>query len=191
MKTEPVDLESPQSRFNLSAPGSHADHMLRQTRTQLMQLSQMADAKAGMLITISSIVTSLTVPLLLRPEFHIAAAILITTSVLTILLAAYATMPKIFAEKNKRPNLSSPNFNILFFTDFVKLDYNDFHTEIERIVADPGLAYSTQTKEVYLMGQYLANRKFKFLTLSYVSFISGLILSVGFAFYTTSLSNLF
>jgi len=180
MNTQPSEL-----KFNLTAPGSHADHMLRQTRMQLMQLSQMADSKAGMLITISSIITTLAVPLLLKPEFHVAAVILITTSVLTILLSAYATMPKIFSGKSGTPDTNAASFNILFFADFIKLDYESFFNEMERVVTDPGLAYATQVKEIYLMGQYIAQRKFKFVTLGYVAFIIGLVVSVCFAFYTT------
>ena len=80
-------------------------------------------------------------------------------------------------------NLSS--FNILFFADFIKLDYESFFNEMERVVTDPGLAYATQVKEIYLMGQYIAQRKFKFVTLGYVAFIIGLVVSVCFAFYTT------
>jgi len=180
-----MNTEPKVSKFNISSAGSHADHMLRQTRMQLMQLSQMADSKAGMLITISSIVITLAVPQLLRPEFHLAAAILISTSVLTILLSAYATMPKLFSSKSCMPDINSTSFNILFFADFIKLDYENFFAEMERVVTDPGLTYSTQVKEIYLMGQYLAQRKFKFVTLGYLAFIIGLVLSVCLAFYTT------
>lgn len=170
------------SKFDLATPGSHADHMLRQTRTQLMQLSQMADTKAGMLITISSLIITLSVSLLIKPEFATAATILISFCILTILLAAYATMPKFISHtRNKTPDTNSERFNILFFSDFIKLDYQTFFKEMEGVIKDPGLAYSTQVKEIYQMGQYLAARKFRFVTLSYISFISGLIISVSWA----------
>jgi hypothetical protein len=48
--------------MKIQQPGAHYDHMLRQTRIHHVQLSSMADIKANMLLTMSSLVVTLCVP---------------------------------------------------------------------------------------------------------------------------------
>ena len=48
---------------------------------------------------------------------------------------------------------------------------------MEKVMNDHGEAYKTQIKEIYLMGQYLAREKYRFVRLAYVSFITGMVIS--------------
>ncbi len=106
--------------MNIVKPGAHLDHMLRTTRLHHVQLSNMADVKANMMLTISSVLLTLSIPYTMKPELKWAALILIAFCLLTIILAAYAVMPKLpFSVKSgPRPDISDPFFNILILWRF-------------------------------------------------------------------------
>ena len=106
--------------MKIDHPGSHLDHMLRQTRLHHVQLSSMADLKANMLLTMSSVVITLAVPHILKPAFRWPLVLLIAFCLATIFLAAYAVMPKLPWSRRGQPlpDLNSPGFNLLFFADF-------------------------------------------------------------------------
>ena len=82
---------------------NHAiDHLLRQTRAHHVQLSAMADMKANMLLTVSMLVITFTAPHVLNEALQIPAAIVCMSSLATVILAAYAVMPKLMMPGNSR-----------------------------------------------------------------------------------------
>lgn len=161
--------------MRIDKPGQHLDHMLRTTRAHHIQLSSMADLKANMLLTMSAIVITLATPQVLKPDFQWPFVVLIVFSLATIGLAAYAVMPKIPLTQNDQPapNVRSPQFNLLFFGDFTRLPYSEFETAMEEVLNDPGRVYEAQTREIYLLGIFLARTKYRFLRLAYLPFIAG------------------
>ena len=165
--------------MNIVKPGAHLDHMLRTTRLHHVQLSNMADVKANMMLTIASVLITLSVPYTMQPELKWAALILITFCFLTIILAAYAVMPKLpFSIKSgPRPDISNPFFNILFFGDFVRLEYDEYEAAMEDVLNGHTLTYRAQVRELYTLGIFLATKKYRFVRLAYMSFISGLFTS--------------
>lgn len=165
--------------MKITQPGSHADHLLRQTRVDQLQLSQMADLKANMLLTMASVVMTLTVPHAMEPKLRLPALILIAFCLATIMLATYAAMPKfhLWRRSPDRRNLDSPDFNLLFFGDFTILRYEDFRTTMEQVLNNPSLAYEAQVREIYNAGRFLKTKKFRYVQLGYMSFLSGLLTS--------------
>ena len=165
--------------MNILKPGAHLDHMLRTTRLHHVQLSVMADVKASMVLTISSVLITLCAPQVVKPDLRWAALILILFCFLTIVLAAYAVMPKLpFAFKwSAPPDTNSPLFNILFFGDFVRLDYDEYEAAMEDILNDHAKTYQSMVRELYTLGTFLADKKYRFVRLAYASFIIGLFVS--------------
>ena len=47
--------------MEVSGTGSHLDHFIRQTRVHHVQLSQMADVKANMMLTISALMITFSI----------------------------------------------------------------------------------------------------------------------------------
>lgn len=167
--------------FKIEKPGSYADHLMRACQFHLVQLSTMADMKANMLLTMSSVVISLSLPQLFRTPHLWPLFILIGFCLLTICLATYAVMPKL--PSSKMPvDIQSPGFNPLFFGDFTRISQQQFETTMQEIMSDPSRTYGAQVRELYLLGTFLARKKYRFLRLGYISFIAGLFLScIGFA----------
>ena len=167
--------------MEVQQPAGHLDQMLRQTRAHHVQLSQMADSKANMIMTVASLLVPLSIRYLQTPQFQPAALIMIGFCILTVVLSAYAALPKI---KNKRPpgNLAAaqnPSFNLLFFGSFSKLDYPEFKEAMTEVMNNHNRAYEVQIREIYLMGQYLERSKYRFVRLAYQSFIAGVTISAA------------
>ena len=160
-------------------PGNEINYLLQQTRVHHMQLSSMADLKANMLLTMASIVVTLAAPQAMKAGSQLPLLVLIGFSLLTILLAAYAVMPKLpfISHHATVPEMRSPHFNLLFFGDFTGLSYEQFETEMERVMNDPSQVYQVQLREIYTLGVFLAQKKYRFLRLAYTTFIIGLFAS--------------
>jgi hypothetical protein len=145
-----------------------------------MQLSSMADLKANMLLTMASIVVTLAAPQVMKSGSQLPLVVLIGFSLATILLAAYAVMPKLpfTGPTATEADVRSPQFNLLFFGDFTGMSYAQFEAEMERVMNDPSLVYQAQLREIYTLGTFLARKKYRFLRLAYTTFILGLFASI-------------
>ncbi len=167
--------------LKIGQPGAHLDHLIRQTRVHHQQLSVMADSKAQMLITISSLVLTLSAPLLFQPNLRSTALALIISALATVLLASYAIMPKHISKAAKNTNAQTDPGNILFFGHFVHMPYEAYEAAWEQILNNPDLSYQVQIQEIYGLGQYLAAYKFRYLRFAYFTFLSGLLLAASLA----------
>ena len=166
--------------MKINNAGGHIDQLLRQTRAHHVQLSSMADVKANMLLTMSSIVVTLAAPQAMKAGAQWSLLVLIGFSLITILLAAYAVMPKLpFRSGDSRPapDMKNPQFNLLFFGDFTGLDYPQFEAEMEAVLNDPSRVYEAQVREIYSLGTFLSDKKYHYLRLAYTAFITGLFAS--------------
>src|SRR5262245_42790404 len=146
--------------MKITTPGNEINYLLQQTRAHHMHLSSMADLKANMLLTMASIVVTLAASQALKAGSRLPPLVLIGFSLITILLAAYAVMPKVrlTARVDPAPDVRSPQFNLLFFGDFTALPYEQFAAEMERVMNDPSLTYEAQVREIYTLGTFLADK---------------------------------
>jgi hypothetical protein len=165
--------------MKITTSGNEVNYLLQQTRAHHVQLSSMADLKANMLLTMASIVITLAAPQVMKTGAQSPLLVLMGFCLMTILLAAYAVMPKVPLSHRGQavPDVQSPQFNLLFFGDFTGLSYAQFEAEMERVMNDPSLAYQAQVREIYTLGTFLAQKKYRYLRLAYVTFITGLFAS--------------
>jgi hypothetical protein len=165
--------------MKIQEAGAHIDHMLRQTRAHHVQLSMMADVKANGLMTIAAIILTFSAPFIVREQFAAAVAVVMITCLATILLATIAVMPQtpLRIRKIAAPDLRHPKFNLLFFGSFVAMEVERFEAEMEQILNDASKNYEAQVREVYTLGVYLAEKKYRYLRLAYLAFVVGLFVS--------------
>ena len=162
--------------MRIDNPAPHMDHMVRQTRTHLVQLSSMADVKANMLLTASSVVVTLCLPHLSDSPFQGALRFLTGACLLTAVLAAWATVPRLHGSKKaSQEDVHKQDFNLLFFGDFARMSFEDFEEAFEETLIDPSKTYEAQAKEIYSLGVFLARKKYRFVRWSYASFLIGVI----------------
>ena len=165
--------------MDIQQPAGHLDQMIRQTRAHHVSLSSLADKKANMMLTIASLMIPLSIRFLYEQRSHLAATTLIGFCVLTIALAAYAAMPKLKLRNGKSPAVDpdDSSFNLLFFGSFTQMTYHEYKDAMESMMNDPNQVYERQLREIYVMGQYLAHKKYRFVLFSYISFITGILVS--------------
>ena len=165
--------------MDIQQPAGHLDQMIRQTRAHHVSLSSLADKKANMMLTIASLTIPLSTRFLYEERSHLAASTLIAFCVLTIVLAAYAAMPKLKIRNGATASMKhdQPGFNLLFFGYFTRMTYTEYVDAMETVMNDPNKVYETQIREIYSMGQYLAQKKYKLVLWSYLTFIAGILAS--------------
>jgi hypothetical protein len=154
---------------------SSADHLLRLVQQHHVQLSTMADTKANIIITVSSIVLTLVLGRLTDPDLRAGLIVLGVFTLMALLLAILAVLPK-FRGAVKVTGPLPEGFNVLFFGHFSGLDRERFLREMAAKMM-PGVAYETVVRDVYSLGTYLAAHKYPYLRLSYLFFLTGFVLA--------------
>jgi hypothetical protein len=152
------------------------DNMLRTAQQHHVQLSVMADIKANIIITVSSIVLTMTLGRLDDPTLRVSAVTLLIFTTLALLLAILAVLPKYRPLRLKSATLPA-NFNLLFFGHFAELSKERFLKEVSAAMKPDGTVYQTMATDLYSLGYYLAHFKYRYLRLSYLFFLTGFILA--------------
>ena len=150
------------------------DVILRTMQQHHVQLSVMADNKANILITVSSIVLTMVLANLKDPDLRAAMLTLAGFILIALLLAIIAVLPKYRPLRVGSGELPA-NFNLLFFGHFAELSQERFLKEILQAMKADGSVYETMAKDVYALGYYLAHFKYRYLRLSYLFFLGGFI----------------
>jgi len=153
-----------------------ADVLLRTTQQHHVALSTMADTKANIIITVSSIVLTLSLGKLDQADLRDSVLTLTFFTLLALLLAVLAVLPKYRPLRLTTTELPD-NFNLLFFGHFAELPRERYLAEVARTLNPGGSIYEAMANDVYSLGTYLAHHKYRYLRGSYLSFLSGFILA--------------
>lgn len=156
-----------------------------------MQLSNMADSKAHILLSINSIIISVVLSVLAKRLEQSAYLVLPTIMLLvvclvTIVFAVLTTQPKISKGIFTKTQVAKREANLMFFGNFHNMDLQTYEWGVQEIMNDKDYLYSSMTRDVYYLGKVLAS-KYRYLNMSYKVFMFGLIASVlafTIAFYT-------
>ena len=158
-----------------------ADVFLRTAQQHHVQVSVMADVKANIIITASSIVLTLALNHYNDPGYRTSVMLLIPFITMALLLAIIAVLPKHrplhWPEGTPKPAM----FNLLFFGHFANLPKQRFLKEMDAVLRDEAALYRTSCEDIYGIGVYLNGYKYRFLRWSYVFFLAGFLLAAGFA----------
>jgi F0F1-type ATP synthase assembly protein I len=152
------------------------DSMLRTAQQHHVALSSMADLKANILITVSSIVLTMSLGRMNDPALRVSMLTLTVFTLLALLLAILAVLPKYRSIKVTGDGLPA-GFNLLFFGHFAELPRERFLAEITRAMKPDGSVYATMANDLYSLGWYLAHRKYRYLRYSYLFFLAGFVLA--------------
>jgi len=153
------------------------DVLLRTTQQHHVSLSVMADTKASIIITVSSIVLTLSLGRLGDPDLRYAVLTLDAFTLLAMLFAVLAVLPKYRPYKLTGTELPS-GFNLLFMGHFAELSRERFLAEIARSLKTDGSVYCTMANDIYSLGSYLAQHKYRYLRFAYLSFLGGFVFAL-------------
>ncbi len=178
-----VDMVKP-----ASAKESHAlvtkgiQTMLRLTSENHMKLSDMADTKANILISVNAIIISVIFAVLLRrlqveTYLTIPTVIFLLVAVVTIVISILATRPKLSVGTFSDQDVIDKKTNLLFFGNFHKASYEEYEGAMKKMMQDPDYLYGSVVKDIYYLAVVLG-RKYKLIHLAYNIFMVGIIVSV-------------
>lgn len=156
--------------------------MLRLTSENHMRLSDMADSKANILISVNAIIISIILSVLLRrletdTYLTIPTLIFLTTAVTVVIIAILATRPKITKGEFVKEDIIARKTNLLFFGNFYKSSLEDYKWGMNVMMQDPNYLYGGLIDDIYYLGKVLG-KKYKLLSIAYYIFMVGLIISV-------------
>jgi hypothetical protein len=165
--------------MHIEEPRQQLDHMLRETRIHLISFSQMADAKANILLSISSVLLSISFTKVADPHFTASITVLVGFLLITIFLALMTVIPKVQGWRRKRFSIHDPGYSPLFFGNYADVPYDEYVKDLEEIMNDPDRTYEIMVREIYNSGVYLINNKYRYISLGYIFFFTGLTVSTA------------
>lgn len=164
--------------MHINEPRQQLDHMLRQTRMNLINFSQMADVKAHILLSLSSVLLSLSLTQISNARLILAIVGLDIFLLITVFFALLTVIGKIKVLNRKKHSVEDPDYSPLFFGNYGDVPYDEYAKHFEEIMNDPDLTYEIMVKDIYHAGVYLLRIKYKYIRLAYLSFFTGLFVSV-------------
>ncbi|HMI06863.1 MAG TPA: Pycsar system effector family protein [Flavobacterium sp.] len=180
--TENVDRKKKEDRKD--KPERGIETMFRVTLNNHTQLSQIADSKANILLSVNAIIISISLSTLIpkldspgNAHLVIPTFILILFSVISIVFAILSTKPKVTGGLFTRKDIADKNVNLLFFGNFWKMPLEEYQWAMNEMMKDKQYLYDSMIKDLYFLGLVL-HRKYKLLRITYTIFMIGIIVSV-------------
>lgn len=168
--------------MQIKEPRQQLDHMIRQTRNNLVSFSQMADTKAHILLSLSSVLLSLSLTQLHDPRFMISITGLDLFLLITIYFALLTVIGKVKVFNRHKNSINDPDYSPLFFGNYGDIPYHEYAEHFAEIMNDSDATYEVMVKDIYYAGRYLLTTKYRYIRLAYIFFFVGLIVSVGLYF---------
>lgn len=179
-----VKKEALKAQFKGESPERGIQTMFRVTMRNHLKLSDIADTKANILLSVNAIIISLVLsnllPKLDNPSndyLIYPTAIFVLFSIASMTLSILATRPNVTSGEFTKEDVLEKKVNLLFFGNFHKMKLPDYEWAIQELIKDKKYVYASLTKDLYFLGLVL-DRKYKLLRWTYTIFLIGMILSV-------------
>lgn len=183
-KSETKAAELAFKKKKAKLPERGIETMFRVTLKNHLHLSDIADTKANILLSVNAIIVSLVLSNLVSKLDNESNTYLIWPTVIFVLftvvsmiLSVLATRPNVTRGKFTKEDVKNKKVNLIFFGNFHKMELDDFEWAMGEMMQDREYLYSSMKKDLYFLGKVL-NRKYKILRITYTVFMIGIIVSV-------------
>lgn len=190
LKQKKAELNFKKEKLDL--PDRGIETMFRVALRNHITLSDIADTKANILLSVNAIIISLVLSNLVSKLDNPSnsyliwpTAIFALSTVVSIILSVLATRPNVTGGKFTKEDVANKKVNLLFFGNFHKMKLEEFEWAMQEMMQDKDYLYGSLTKDLYFLGLVL-NRKYNLLRLTYTVFAVGIVVSVvafGIAFH--------
>jgi predicted metal-dependent HD superfamily phosphohydrolase len=182
LEAEVNKLREKLKKAKAQKPDRGIETMFRTTSHNHILLSEMADNKANILITINSIILSIVVSVLIRkleenPKLMLPTVLLVLVCLTTTVFAILSTRPIVNTGTFTREDIHAKRTNLLFFGNFFGMNLPDYEWGMREMMKDSEYLYGSLIKDIYYLGRVLG-RKYKYLRLAYNIFMFGFVLSI-------------
>lgn len=174
-----VVQEEPKAAPSVPSPSgysNHAIHLVRTSQQINLTLSQMADAKASILMGATFLVFTISVGQAKNGSLPWSLGVLALFAFISAMCAVFAVLPSISSPNSARLNDGKPNK--LFFGYFTHMDEGEWTESILSELRADETVFRTMLHDIYQNGQVLQRKKYRYLAYAYKSFMVGLCLTV-------------
>jgi predicted metal-dependent HD superfamily phosphohydrolase len=179
-KTVALELKKRKARL----PERGVETMFRVTLKNHISLSNIADTKANILLSVNAIIVSLALSNLLpkldnssNKHLIIPTVIFVVFTVISMVMSILATRPNVTRGEFTKEDVKNKKVNLLFFGNFHRMALNDFEWAMNEMMQDREYLYGSMTKDLYFLGLVL-DKKYRILRRTYTVFMVGIIISV-------------
>ncbi|MBP2833952.1 HD domain-containing protein [Aquimarina sp. U1-2] len=166
------------------SPEKGIQTLFRVTLRNHLKLSDIADTKANILLSVNAIIISLAlsnlIPKLDNPSNQYLiypTMIFLFFSIVSIVLSVLATRPNVTSGEFTRKEIEEKKVNLLFFGNFHKMPLDEYKWAMTELMDDKEYIYDSMIKDLYFLGKVL-HKKYKILRITYTVFIIGIVSSV-------------
>lgn len=147
-----------------------------------IKLSDIADTKANILLSVNAIIISVVLANLIskldtNPYLTWPTVIFLSFCVISMVLSIVATRPNVTSGEFTKEDVENQEVNLSFFGNFHKMELKEFEWAIGEMVKDKDYIYKALTKDLYFLGKVL-ERKYRLLRITYTVFMIGIITSL-------------
>lgn len=168
-----------------ASPERAIQTLFRTTLRNHLKLSDIADTKANILLSVNAIIISIAIGNLLPKLESVTnrhliwpTLILVLFSVASIILSIMATKPNVTNGEFTDEQVKNRDVNLLFFGNFHKMPFNKYKTSLMSMLEDKEEVYESLLKDLWFLGLVL-NRKYNLLRWTYTIFMTGIVISVA------------
>lgn len=147
-----------------------------------IQLSDIADKKAHIMISVNSIMLSVAISMLTyhsytdnNPLLILPIVIFMVTGLTSLIFSVLSSRPRISTKVPETKDKNASNF--IFFGNFVNLSLDEYEDAVDTMLRDGALLYGNMTRDIYYLGKVL-DKKYRLLTFSYNVFMLGFVATV-------------
>jgi len=183
-KSKTKDILNQKKLEKFDSPERGIDTMFRVTLNNHTKLSQIADSKANILLSVNAIIISIALSTLIpkldsptNSHLIVPTFIMLMFSVVSIIFAILSTRPKVSSGTFTRKDIEDKKVNLLFFGNFHKMPLEEYTWAVNEMMKDREYLYNSMIKDLYFLGLVL-DRKYKLLRSTYTIFMIGIITSV-------------
>lgn len=191
-KNKPSKEIETNSDFDLNRSKA-AQMMFKTTLRNQIDLTNIADNKANIMLTINSALITFGIPLLAtrledHPELIFPAGTLFLTCILSIVFATLATRPAKMSGQTDLSKIDTGNTNLFFFGNYFKMKQEEYRKGLKEVVSNERLLDKTIFNDLYFLGLSLG-RKYSRLHTTYNIFMIGMVTTVIVYIISTTLAD--
>ncbi|MBI1227700.1 MAG: HD domain-containing protein [Bacteroidetes bacterium] len=159
-----------------------AQMMFKTTLRNQIDLTNIADNKANIMLSINSLLITIGIPMLAsnlkeHPSLVYPASVLLLTCILSIVFATLATRPVKMLGHTTMDAIEKGNSNLFFFGNFFLMEREDYIRSLMRVMEHEGTIDKSIVNDLYFLGRTLGH-KYRRLRITYQIFMTGMVLTV-------------
>lgn len=159
-----------------------AQMMFKTALRNHMDLSNLADNKANIMLSVNALIVTIAVPMAAgyvndAPHLMVPVIILLLTCLVSMIFATLATRPIPMTGMTSQDDILQGRSNLFFFGNFYRMSITEYDEGMNTVIREDANLESAIKRDLYFLGRSLG-KKYNQLRICYNLFMIGVVLSV-------------